>query len=242
MSTKSAGLAKKLGYTNIKVMLKGVPGWKKAGNQVVVGDGFVNKGNIILVDLRSEAASAAGHIARTVNIPFDELEDFKDDFNLKAPVVVYGSDAVPAYKMLAKWGIKGVALIDGGLQGYTARGNKLESGEPAIEIEWIRKLGKGEVDSKEFLAAVAGNASQVVLDVRTEDETGKGKFSNSIAIPLDNLEGRLAELPKGKEIIVHCSTGARAEMAHAALKKAGFKSRFLVADLVCEGGGNCTLE
>ncbi len=242
MSSKSAGLAKKLGYTNVKIYLQGVPGWKKAGQSVVASDAFIQKGNIILVDLRSEKESAAGHIARTVNIPYDELEDYLDDFDSKAPVVIYGDNAKGARKELAQAGIKGVSLIDGGLQGYQARGGKLVSGEPATEIEWVRKLGKGEVSSEEFLVvAEEGSATQVVLDVRGAEETVGGTFSNVITIPLDNLEARMAELPKDKEMLVHCTTGARAEMAHTVLKKAGFKSRFLVGDLSCEGG-DCTVE
>ena len=241
MSTKSAGLAKKMGYSNIKVMLKGVPGWKKSGQQLVASDGFVNKGNIVLVDLRAPEAVAKGHIARAVNIPFDELEDAEDDFPRKAPIVLYGGKAKQAYKMIAKWGMKGVALLDGGLEGYISRGNSLTTGSAATDITWVRKLGKGEVGVDEFMAAAnSDNVSQMILDVRTNDEVGEGIFGNSISIPLDDLEARFGELDKGKEYLVHCSTGARAEMANASLKKANFKSRFLVADVSCDG--TCTAD
>jgi rhodanese-related sulfurtransferase len=76
----------------------------------------------------------------------------------------------------------------------------------------------------------------MILDVRTKDEVQTGAFKNSIAIPLDEIEKRISELPKGKEMLIHCSTGARAEMAKNALDKAGLKSRFLVADVECEQG------
>lgn len=242
MSTKSAGLAKKLGYTNVKVMLKGVPGWKKAGRQVVASDKFIMEGNIILVDLRSEEASSAGHIPGTVNIPYDELEDYNNDFDPRAPVVVYGDNEKEAYSKLSKWGIKGVALIDGGIEGYKARGGKLVAGEPATDIEWVRKIGEGEVGTEEFLkVANDGSETQIVLDVRNVQERAEGSFPKTVAIPLDSLEARLSELPKDKEILVHCTTGSRAEMAHSVLQKAGFASRFLVADLTCDGK-NCTVN
>lgn len=241
MSTTSAGLAKKLGYTNIKVMLKGVPGWKKAKNKVVASDAHIEKGNIILVDVRPEAEAAKGFIDRAVNIPFDELEDAKDDFPLKAPVVVYGDEAEKAYSMIAKWGLKTVALIDGGLDGYVSRGHALKSGEPAIDIDWERKLGKGEVTLEEFMAVTKGKvADKMILDVRTTDETAKGKFANSIAIPLDELESRISELSMDKEYLIHCSTGARAEMAYATTQKAGLKARFLIADVECSADGECS--
>lgn len=241
MSTKSAGLAKKLGYTNIRVMLKGVPGWKKAGQTVVASDAFINKGNIILVDLRSEKEAAAGHIARAVNIIYEDLEDFRDDFSPQAPVVVYGDNEEEAYKQIAKWGVKGVSLIEGGLKGYQARGGVLVPGKPGVAIEWVRELAKGEVGTEEFVqVAEGGSSTQVVLDVRGPEETAAGHFLKAVNIPLDNLEARLGELPKDKEILVHCSTGARAEMAHSVLQKAGYKSRFLVADVACDGT-NCTV-
>nr|MBF0221905.1 rhodanese [Desulfobulbaceae bacterium] len=243
MSTTSAGLAKKLGYTNIKVMLKGVPGWKKAKNKVVASDAHIEKGNIILVDVRPAAEAAKGFIDRAVNIPFDELEDAKDDFPLKAPVVVYGDDAEKAYSMIAKWGLKTVALVDGGLEGYVSRGHALKSGEPDIDVSWERKLGEGEVTLDEFIKASEGKVAEaMILDVRTTDETAKGQYSNSVAIPLDELEGRIAELSKDKEYLIHCSTGARAEMAYAIMKKAGMKSRCLIADVECTAPGECSAD
>jgi len=79
-------------------------------------------------------------------------------------------------------------------------------------------------------------ANQLILDVRTSDEVKDGILKNSKHIPLDEIEKRVGELPKGKEMLIHCSTGARAEMAKAALDKAGIKSRVLIADVECEQG------
>ena len=79
MSTKDAGMAVKLGYTNVHVMLKGVPGWKKSGQQLMASQKFLANGNIVLVDLRSKEEYEAGHIARAHNIPLAELQDANDD-------------------------------------------------------------------------------------------------------------------------------------------------------------------
>ena len=68
---------------------------------------------------------------------------------------------------------------------------------------------------------------KVILDVRTVDESIEGKIEWAKNIPLDDLQAKLGELPKGKEIIIHCGTGMRAQMAHSVLKNAGYKSRFL---------------
>lgn len=246
LSTEAAGLAKKMGYTNVRVMLKGAPGWKKTGRALVASDVLVNEGNVVLVDLRNPEEAAKGHIKGAVNIPAASLAEV-DEFPVKAPVVLYGGadEIKQTMKTLSGWGVKKVSLVDGGLAGYSARGNQLVSGAAATEITWVRKLGKNEVGAEEFLkVTAAGAADKAIVDVRTKDETAKGKFANAIAIPLDRLEKDLAELPKDKELLLHCSTGARAEMAQAILEKQGFKSRFLVADVECEGEGegSCTVE
>lgn len=243
LSPASAATAQKMGYTDIRVMLKGLPGWKKAGQMVVASDGFIEKGNIILLDVRPEAEVANGHIPRAVNIPLAGLADAEADFPVKAPVVVYGSgdEAGQAYKMLSKWGLKTVALVEGGLEGYVSRGHQLTKDKAESEITWVRQLGKTEVAAAEFLEAAKSGAA-VILDVRTTDETASGKFESALTIPLDSLEAKIAELPKDKEILVHCSTGARAEMAQQLLTKNGLKARFLMADVTCESVGSCTVE
>lgn len=245
LSPASAEAAQKMGYTDIKVMLKGAPGWKKAGKVLVASDTFIEKGNIILLDVRNETEAAAGHIARAVNIPLAALAEAEGDFPVKAPVVVYGKgdEAAQAAKMIGKWGLKTVALVEGGLDGYLARNHKLSTEPMATEILWVRQLGKGEVGTAEFIKAVQGAPSdKIILDVRTEDETAGGKFAKAFAIPLDSLEARINELPKDKEMLIHCSTGARAEMAQQVLSKNGLKSRFLVADVACKANGDCTVD
>lgn len=239
MSPNSAAMAKKMGYTNLHVMVQGVPGWKKAGKSVVASEKFVQTGNIVLVDLRSKEEYEAGHIPRAHSIPMASLAAKEDGFPTKAPTVVYANSFVEAqkgYNMIKKWGVKTISIWPGGEKSWAAKGNKLAKGPTPAAITWVRQLGKGEVSLAEFKKAMEGGGNQVILDVRTKDEVQTGAFKNSISIPLDEIEKRLGELPKGKELLIHCSTGARAEMAKAALDKAGLKSRVLIADVECEQG------
>ncbi|MBU0674346.1 MAG: rhodanese [Proteobacteria bacterium] len=246
MSTSSAGLAGKLGYSSIKVMLKGAPGWKKAGQKLVASNDFVANGNAIILDLRPAPAAASGHIKGAVNIPAAELAEAEDNFppSKAAPFVLYGepADIKMAMKTLKDWGYKSISLVEGGLIGWQAAGNTLVTGPAASEINWVRKLEEGEVGLDDFNKVAAGKGTgRIILDVRNLDETADGMFSGAINIPLDELDDRLTELPKDKEILVHCSTGARAEMAHQTLKKSGLTSLFLVATVECEEG-ICTAE
>lgn len=240
MSPKAAGLAAKMGYGNIKVYLKGDPGWVKDGNTLTSSDSFVNTGNIVLVDLRSADEAAKGHIKGAVNIPMAQLAQAEEKFPAKksAPIVLYGNgqDAATAARTVSGWGYKTVALVNGGIEKFAARGNQLVTGPTSTEIKWVRKLGKEEVALSDFLKAAEGMPGQVILDVRTKDEVKSGMFHNAVNIPLDELGKRAVELPQDKEILVHCTTGARAQMALGPLAKAGLKARFLMATVECEGG------
>ena len=55
-------------------------------------------------------------------------------------------------------------------------------------------------------------------------------------MPLDEIQAKMSQVPKDKKVIVHCTTGARAEMAYKELKAAGFDAYYLVADIECEEG------
>ena len=62
----------------------------------------------------------------------------------------------------------------------------------------------------------------VVLDVREEKEVKEKRIPRSQWIPLDELEKRLGELDKNKEIAVHCHSGLRSYKASLKLKHHGF--------------------
>jgi len=245
MSTKVASSAVKDGYKNIRVYLQGQPAWIKAGNVVYASKGNIEKGNIVLVDLRSKKKSAAGRIARSVNIPYDSLDDRLDDIPLKSFVVLYSDtteEVTDAVEDLRGEGYKKVALVAGNYAGWVKSGGKTVKGPVETDINWQRKLGKGEVSKTDFMKAVNGtDKNAVVLDVRTEDEVSAGGFKNAISVPLDQVGSRLSEIPKEKKVFVHCTTGARADMAAQELKKNGYKAFYLVASIECEGN-DCNVE
>ncbi len=245
MSTKNAGLAKKAGHKNVQVYLAGQPAWIKDGNLVYASKGNIEKGNIVLVDLRSAKKSEAGRIARSVTIPYDTLDDALEDIPKKAPVVLYSDsaeEAADAVEDLRDEGFKKVSLVPGNYAGWVKAGGKTVTGPVVTDITWVRKLGKGEVSKADFLKAASGkDASAVILAVWTTDEAAEGGFKNAIEVPLDQIGSRLADIPKDKKIYVHCTTGARADMAAQELKKNGYKAFFLMADVECEGN-ECEVE
>ena len=60
-----------------------------------------------------------------------------------------------------------------------------------------------------------------------QDEREAGCIPGSLHIPLPELRTRFKELPKDREIIVHCQTGQRSYFAYRFLVQHDFKVRNL---------------
>jgi len=237
MSPLSARKAEAFGYKNLKVFTTGLPSWKKDSNLVVTEPGHL-KGLIekdiahVLIDLRDAKSASAGHIKGAVNIPSDKLEGAKDLFpaQMEAPVILYSGDGIDAgaFKTVRTWGYKNASVLSGGVKGWQAAGGALAQGRPATKIAYEPKPLPGTVPADEFKKAVAERpADKAILDVRDSDEVSGGKLPGALHIPVGELAERMAELPKDKEILIHCTTGIRAMMAQEALAKQGFRARYL---------------
>jgi rhodanese-related sulfurtransferase len=64
--------------------------------------------------------------------------------------------------------------------------------------------------------------TDVLIDVRTPQEFEKGSIPGAINIPVDDLRGRLEELPTDKKIYVFCQVGLRGYLAQRILMQNGF--------------------
>ncbi len=86
------------------------------------------------------------------------------------------------------------------------------------------------IAAKELLARVRGG-DVVILDVRPEDEYGLGHLPGALNIPLRQLEQRLSELPRKRDVIAYCR-GPYCVLsfeAVAVLRARGFKVRRFAA-------------
>jgi NADPH-dependent 2,4-dienoyl-CoA reductase/sulfur reductase-like enzyme/rhodanese-related sulfurtransferase len=84
-------------------------------------------------------------------------------------------------------------------------------------------------------------ATHQILDLRDPGELAAGRIPNSINIPLPELRGRLAELPRDKTIIAHCASGQRSYFATRVLTQHGFKVRNLSGSFKTWQMGQATL-
>jgi rhodanese-related sulfurtransferase len=87
------------------------------------------------------------------------------------------------------------------------------SGAPAITV------------SREVAVADAARLREegaLVLDVRQPDEWAAGHVPGATLIPLGELEGRVAEVPRDRTIVVICRSGNRSAQGRDVLLAAGF--------------------
>ena len=246
LSPKSAAIAVKLGYKDVRMYPEGEPGWKKLDYPTEASLSFVKNGNIVLVDLRSAEIAATGHIPRAVNIPAAVLRDAEKQFpeSHSAAIVFYSDrdeDLKQALEWTREWEYPNATLFPGGVKAWQAAGNQLLSGAAPTQIVYVRKLVEGEVSIKDF-EQIVNTASQLVIDARTADEFAKAHFPAALNIPAEEMAARYAEIPAGKQVVIHCSTGTRAELAYDILKEKGIKSRYLRANVEFGSGNKVAIK
>jgi len=62
-----------------------------------------------------------------------------------------------------------------------------------------------------------------VLDVREPEERAVAAIQPSTHIPMDDVEGRLSEIPRDRPIVVYCHHGSRSFMIASLLEGEGFE-------------------
>lgn len=92
---------------------------------------------------------------------------------------------------------------------------------------FLRARDAMEVVEAEELLRRARKGEVTVIDVRPPEEYRAGHVPGAVSIPVGELEARLKELPKGREVIAYCR-GPYCVMAVEAvdlLRKKGFQAR-----------------
>ncbi len=81
---------------------------------------------------------------------------------------------------------------------------------------------RGGVISPAQYVAQFSTVEHLLLDVRTVGEFQSGHIAGAANIPVETLAMRLAELPKGKPIVLYCRSGNRSAQAARILRSAGY--------------------
>ncbi len=80
----------------------------------------------------------------------------------------------------------------------------------------------GEITVEELKMRLDHGDDVFILDVRNPPEFDIGRIPGSVLLPLPELPQRVAEVPKDREVVVHCKSGMRSQKAIAFLKQQGF--------------------
>ncbi len=255
LSLSSAGKVEKMGYTRVKVFADGLHAWKKSGNLVVSSvqslKEYLEKGiPFVLIDLRPMDEARRGHIIGAVSVPGKDLPNAKERFpsDKSAPIMLYDNDTksgLDDFALLRGWGYVNVTVLEGGIEEWKRSGGLVISGEVATRIVWVPRLRAGEISIEEFKRiAETSPLDKQILDVRDEDEAAQGMLKGALNVPPWDLKDRLKEITRitrDKEIVLYSDTGLRAEMAYHMLKEAGFRVRFLNANIKIDKDGKYTI-
>lgn len=257
MSPGSLAKAKKLGYTNAKVFVDGMPAWTKKAYGVLspasLKAAYVDTQTpLVILDARPALEASKGFIKGAVAADPAKTADLLKAFpsaKLKPPVVVVdetGGDAAKAVASdLVKAGYVGVNVLTGGVKAWQAASMPVETGTLAAKATFVPKPRPGAIAPADFtkLANLApAERGTVILDVRNPDETRNGTIKGALTIPEPQLMARLAEVPKGQKVVCHCSTGIRAELAYHLLKEKGYDVQFLPTEITIIDTGEFTLD
>jgi hydroxyacylglutathione hydrolase len=167
-----------------------------------------------VVDTRNSAAYGRGAVPGTVNIPASRsfptwagsLLPYDRDLHLIVDDR-RGQTVDELVRDLAGIGLDRVAGYFGG------------------EVVEAWRMSQGQLQTIPSMGLEATERQRpdgvVVLDVRGEGEWNAGHIPGSLNLPLGDLEQRLDEIPRGRPVIVHCQTGARAAMAASLLRARG---------------------
>jgi len=168
-----------------------------------------------VVDTRAAEAFAAGHLPGTLNIASGGsfvswagwLLPYDADFYL---IVRDASDDTVAelVRQLALIGLDRVA----GVFGPEALARAEAAGAT---------LGQVPQMTPSALAARLAAGGTCVLDVRFDNEWAGGHIDGATHIPLGHLEARVAEVPTGRPLVVHCKAGTRSSIAASLLRRHG---------------------
>jgi rhodanese-related sulfurtransferase len=79
-----------------------------------------------------------------------------------------------------------------------------------------------EIDAKSLQLKLSGPNPPLLLDVRQPNEVqAEGRIDGSVLIPMNELPGRLAEIPQDREVVAFCKRGQRSYNVAAWLRQTG---------------------
>jgi rhodanese-related sulfurtransferase len=83
-----------------------------------------------------------------------------------------------------------------------------------------------EIDSATLQSRLAAGEDIYLVDIRTPAEVAQGAIPDAAHLPMHLIPLRMNELPRDKEVVLYCRSGARSYHACAYLAQQGFDNVF----------------
>jgi len=90
-----------------------------------------------------------------------------------------------------------------------------------LPVKGVSSIRGDELQQK---LQINGNNGPELIDVREPSEYKSGHVQGFRNVPLGQVKREISNLPRNKEIIVMCRSGARSMQAARTLKKGGFEN------------------
>lgn len=171
----------------------------------------------LMLDLRTGAEHAAGHIPGSLSIPAGNsfgtwLGWVVPDPDRPLILVLHTlADWDAAIRQALRIGFENVTgYLRGGYLAWTEAGLPTEVGGALEVTELATRLDRGGPDAP------------LVIDVRHASEYETGHIPGALPIGAGDLADRLDELPRDRPIATICASGYRASVAASLLRAAGF--------------------
>jgi rhodanese-related sulfurtransferase len=204
---------------------------------------LADKADIVLIDARPERTVEKGSIPGAINIPDNKFDAAKLPANKAKQLIFFcGGLACDLSEKSAhkakQAGYKNVRVYVEGYPGWAAANKEAKpaAAAPAAAMGQAMQAAAGTMTAtmgaaSKFMVETAKDKEVIstpffertiksdpskltIIDVRKAEACKAGTWPGAQCIPLAELEGKLASLPKDKPIVFTCATGAQSSMAH----------------------------
>lgn len=165
----------------------------------------VRAGEVLFVDARSVEDYRAGAVPGSLHVPagksFAEWAAWVIDPRTDPPIVLLAKDEYEAEMLRDELSRVGIDAVDGYVTDVEG-----------MATEAVPAVDAGKLDGIEDV---------FVLDVRSRAEFEAGGIPGATRIPGGRVRWRLEEVPRDREVLVHCQSGARSAVVASLLRASG---------------------
>lgn len=79
-----------------------------------------------------------------------------------------------------------------------------------------------EIDSESLHGRISGGEDVLLVDIRTPAEIAQGAIPGAMQVPMHLIPIRISELPKDRDVVLYCRSGARSYQACAYMLQQGY--------------------